>query len=51
VVEKTAQVVEEVVIRKEATERRETVRDIVRREEVEVTGKDGVAGASDAPVD
>jgi len=37
VVEKTARVVEEVLIRKEATERTETVRDTVRREEVEVT--------------
>ena len=36
VVEKTARVVEEVAIRKEATERTETVRDTVRREEVEV---------------
>ena len=37
VVGKTARVVEEVAIRKEATERTETVRDTVRREEVEVT--------------
>jgi uncharacterized protein (TIGR02271 family) len=37
VVAKTARVVEEVAIRKEATERTETVRDTVRREEVEVT--------------
>jgi uncharacterized protein (TIGR02271 family) len=36
VVSKTARVVEEVVIGKEATERTETVRDTVRREEVEV---------------
>jgi uncharacterized protein (TIGR02271 family) len=35
---KTASVVEEVAIRKEATERTETVKDTVRREEVEVTG-------------
>jgi uncharacterized protein (TIGR02271 family) len=41
VVEKAARVVEEVAVRKEATERTETVRDTVRREEVEVTGKDG----------
>ena len=34
---KTARVVEEVAIRKEATERTETVKDTVRREEVEVT--------------
>ena len=39
-VEKTARVVEEVAIRREATERKETVRDTVRREEVEVTGAD-----------
>ena len=37
---KTARVVEEVAIRKEATERTETVKDTVRREEVEVTGND-----------
>ena len=37
VVEKTARVVEEVLIRKEATQRTETVRDTVRREQVEVT--------------
>jgi stress response protein YsnF len=37
VVAKTARVVEEVAIRKEETERTETVRDTVRREEVEVT--------------
>ena len=36
VVSKTARVVEEVVVRKEATERTETVRDDVRREPVEV---------------
>ena len=41
VVEKSARVVEEVAVRKEATERTETVRDKVRREEVEVTEKDG----------
>jgi len=40
VVGKTARVVEEVAIRKEATERTETVKDRVRREEVEVTGSD-----------
>jgi uncharacterized protein (TIGR02271 family) len=40
VVGKTARVVEEVAIRKEATERTETVKDTVRREEVEVTGND-----------
>ena len=37
VVEKTARVVEEVAIRKEVTERTETVRDTIRREDVEVT--------------
>jgi len=41
VVAKTARVVEEVAIRKEETERTETVRDTVRREEVEVTDKEG----------
>jgi uncharacterized protein (TIGR02271 family) len=40
VVTKTARVVEEVVIEREATERTETVKDTVRREEVEVS-KDG----------
>jgi uncharacterized protein (TIGR02271 family) len=41
VIEKTARVVEEVAIRKEETERTETVRDKVRREHVEVTDEDG----------
>ena len=36
VVSKTARVAEEVVVRKDATERTETVRDDVRREQVEV---------------
>jgi uncharacterized protein (TIGR02271 family) len=40
VLAKTARVVEEVVVGREATERAETVRDTVRREEVEVS-KDG----------
>ncbi len=40
VVGKTARVVEEVVVRKDATDRVETVRDTVRREDVEIT-KDG----------
>jgi uncharacterized protein (TIGR02271 family) len=40
VVGKAARIVEEVAIRKEATERTETVKDTVRREEVEVTGSD-----------
>ena len=37
VAQKSARVVEEVAIRKEETERTETVRDTVRREEVEVS--------------
>jgi len=37
VVSKTAHVAEEVVVHREDTERRETVRDTVRREEVEIT--------------
>jgi len=40
VVAKTARVVEEVVVGRETTERTETVKDTVRREEVEVS-KDG----------
>ncbi len=40
VVEKSARVVEEVAVRREATERTETVRDTVRREEIEVTDND-----------
>jgi hypothetical protein len=44
VVEKTARLVEEVAVRREATERTETVRDTVRREEVEVTDNE-VSGA------
>jgi uncharacterized protein (TIGR02271 family) len=42
VVSKTARVKEEVVIRKDATERTETVRDTVRREDVEITKEPGV---------
>jgi stress response protein YsnF len=42
VVAKTARVAEEVVVGREATERTETVRDTVRREEVEVTDNAGV---------
>ena len=41
VVAKTARVVEEVAIRKEETERTATVRDTVRREEVDVTDEHG----------
>jgi uncharacterized protein (TIGR02271 family) len=37
VVSKTAHIKEEVVIRKDATERTETIRDTVRREDVEIT--------------
>jgi stress response protein YsnF len=40
VVAKTVRVVEDVAIRKEETERTETVRDTVRREDVEVTEPD-----------
>jgi uncharacterized protein (TIGR02271 family) len=42
VVSKTARVVEEVVIRKQATDRTETVSDTVRREDVEITKDAGV---------
>jgi uncharacterized protein (TIGR02271 family) len=42
VVAKTARVAEEVVVGREATERTETVRDTVRREEVEVSDNTGV---------
>jgi uncharacterized protein (TIGR02271 family) len=42
VVSKTAHVAEEVVVGREATERTETVRDTVRREEVEISGNDTV---------
>jgi uncharacterized protein (TIGR02271 family) len=41
VVAKGASVVEEVVVRKEETERTQTVRDKIRREEVEVTDEEG----------
>jgi stress response protein YsnF len=40
VVNKTARVAEEVVVRKDVTERTETVRDDVRREEVDVQNAD-----------
>jgi stress response protein YsnF len=49
VVGKTARVIEEVAIRKEATERTETVKDTVRREEVEVTGNDVPSSQSPRP--
>ena len=42
VVSKTTRVAEEVLLRKEASERTETVRDTVRREEIEVTKDDRV---------
>jgi uncharacterized protein (TIGR02271 family) len=50
VVSKTARVKEEVVVRKDASERTETVRDTVRREDVEITKEPGVersVGAAD----
>ena len=43
VVSKTARVVEEVALRKEAVERVETVRDTVRKEEIEVEQLPGEA--------
>ncbi len=45
IVGKTARVREEVVVRKDATDRVETVRDTVRREDVEIT-KDGTVDTS-----
>jgi stress response protein YsnF len=42
VVSKTARVKEEVLISKDATERTETVRDTVRREDVEITKDAGI---------
>jgi uncharacterized protein (TIGR02271 family) len=50
VVEKTAHVVEEVIVRKEETERKETVRDTVRREEVEVGDANGSTHKEDQVV-
>ena len=44
VVGKTARVVEEVVVQKGVEERSETIRDTLRREEVEITGPHGTAG-------
>ena len=46
VVSKQARVVEEIGIRKEATERVETVRDTVRRTEVEIEDTTGTTGAT-----
>jgi uncharacterized protein (TIGR02271 family) len=43
VIGKTARVVEEVVVQKKVDERAETVRDTVRKEEVEITGPHGAA--------
>ena len=45
VVSKTARVKEEVVVRKDATDRTETVRDTVRREDVEITKEPGTQTA------
>jgi stress response protein YsnF len=47
VVSKTARVKEEVVLRKDATERTETVRDSVRREDVEITKDGSIEGRAD----
>lgn len=46
VVAKTARVVEEVVVRKEAAERVETVKDTVRREDVEITKEPGTTSST-----
>jgi uncharacterized protein (TIGR02271 family) len=46
VVEKVARVVEEVVVNKDVNERVETVRDTVRKEDVEVTRDDARAGTA-----
>jgi uncharacterized protein (TIGR02271 family) len=48
VVGKTARVKEEVVVRKEATDRVETVRDTVRRQDVEIERDDSTSRASGA---
>lgn len=51
VVAKTARATEEVVVRKDATERVETVRDTVRRQAIDIEGDAGTkpaAGASPA---
>lgn len=47
-VRKTAQVTEEVAVRREQTERHEKVRDTLRREEVEVTADDSAAPSTGA---
>lgn len=50
VVGKTARVVEEVVVSKGATERVETVKDTVRREDIEVTHEGGTHPATDTNI-
>jgi uncharacterized protein (TIGR02271 family) len=50
VVSKTARVKEEVVVRKDATERTETVRGTVRREDVEITKEPGVESSTGTAV-
>ena len=47
VVSKTARVKEEVLLHKEATDRTETVRDTLRRDEVEITKEPGVQRSTD----
>ena len=47
--EKTARVKEEVVVRKEAANRVETVRDKVRREDVEITNDDRAPTGAGSP--
>lgn len=47
VVTKKARVVEEVVVNKDVQERNETIRDTVRRKDVEVEGAEGEAGTTD----
>jgi uncharacterized protein (TIGR02271 family) len=49
VVSKTARVKEEVLIRKDATERTETIHDTVRREDVEVTKDAGIERRAGTP--
>ena len=49
VVGKTARVVEEVVVQKGVDERVETVRDTVRREQVEISGASSLSGAGSVP--
>jgi len=49
VVSKTARVTEEVTLHKEATDRVETVRDTVRRDEVEIEQETGDGRATTPP--